>query len=199
MSRIASAFVVGVFFVTAVVLTGPSAAYGFDANRTVRFRGARMSCQQVYNFSEDHVFAGKFQELRKSAVKWRQLAQQVQEQLNRGARWSRVNNVLRELTHVVGAVDTIRSIVTGGGALQGAKAVILGSLGLPDVSSVQGSLHAINVQMANANDRTWTRLKGQLQSQLRTCLQYAEQYQRDSNEVIQALVDARRVLQAQCR
>ena len=199
MKRSIGTLAISVLVLAGTLSLGPAVAFGFDGNRIVRFRGARMSCQQVHSFSEDQIFAGKFQELRKSAVNWRRLTQQVQIELDRGARWSRVNNVLRELTHAVGAIDTIRSIVAGDAAAEGAKSVILGSIGIPDVRSIQSTLHAINVQLANANDRTWAKLKSQLRSQLSVCQRYAEQYERDSNDVIQALMDARRVLKTQCR
>ena len=196
---------VGPVIVTMSVMLGvlfcivPQVAFAFDANRIVSFQGRQMTCQQVYNLSEDQDFAASFQDLRKSAIKWRSLSQQAQDQLNRGAKWGQVNNVLRELTYAVGAVNTIRSIVTGDAALEGAKAAILASLGVPDVTSVQGGLEALNVQIANANDRTWVRLRNTLQGQLRTCMNYAQQYERDSSNVIRALIDARRVLQSQCR
>ena len=179
------------------IVSSPSAE-AFNPNRTVSFMGRSMTCQQVYDFSEDHSFAAQFQELRGNAVRWRELASEVQRQIDNGHHWSRVNQVLTQLNYAVGAVDSVRSIVMNGAAA-GVKAVVMSSVRLPDLTSIQGVLGEFNNRLASANEQTWQELKYRLQSELQTCQSYASSYEQASNEIIQALMDSRYVLQGQCQ
>ena len=176
----------------------PAAAQDIDHDRWVTFRGQRMRCGDLYRLSEDQQFAGQFQSLRRQAIKWRGIMQNLRHAIERGDRWNRINSMLRQGVQVVSVTAATWEAVHTGNIMPIVKTVVSEVSHLPE-PSVLGAVGAGLRRLADSNEREWKRIRSQLLSQVSTAEQYANQFQSASNGVINTLIEAKRVLNRECR
>jgi hypothetical protein len=174
----------------AAVAVTPAAAEEIAKDRSVTFRGERMTCGELYELSENTEYAGKFQEYRKRALAIRESIQVLEEQLDRLETLGEINDALHMATYAVEAFSAVTAYLDGRGLLE-----ICCSVQSIAVSGVLDKLRGL----AKQNDAGIEGLKREIQRELPGFRAFADQAYADSNTVIQTLMDARVELREHCQ
>jgi hypothetical protein len=162
-----------------------------DPHRQVVFHGESMTCQGLYDLSEDEDVAGRFQPLRRNAIDMRTAVDELSGTVQRVDDLVSWNRALWQAVYAVEAFDLAMSVITGTAWLEivleeGAQALNPASPG--------------NVlrDWARDNDEDMIRRRDEMLADIAAAETYADYWEQQSSDLIQGLMDARVVLREEC-
>jgi hypothetical protein len=169
----------------------PGSTRELHPKKVVIFNGKRINCQTLWEFSEDEEFAKQFQSLRKRAASLRASISKLKEALDSNIHWLAINQALSNTTYAVEAFDTVVSLITAKSIV---KELVKNTFPGP-VGIVAKKLR----KYAAKTDEIAKQQRQDILASISIAEATAVYWEKESNNVIQLLIEAKRILSNDCQ